>query len=197
MKKFTVFAALVSCLLMLVVSSHSEGTVLGIFKKAVDVEVFPAVSGKITLNGKPVEGLKLLRSYIYYDVTSKDGTEDYSVTDSDGNFTFPEILVSSKHPNGAFSVNMIAQIIMIDDDRFESYKEKYLWDTKARGITQSKFHIERLRTLNCELSEEEVSHQIIDDSFPDGTVRYEIFSICRWPELEQIEVEKREKFGEF
>ncbi|ARD23734.1 DUF6795 domain-containing protein [Shewanella japonica] len=196
MKKFTVFAALVSCLLMLVVSSHSEGTVLGIFKKAVDVEVFPAVSGKITLNGKPVEGLKLRRGYLYINVM-EDGVYDYTTTGSNGEFSFPEIVIQSTHPNGLFSTNIISQIIRVEDDRYEEYQDPYIWATKSRGIKHSPYFQERLASLNCELTEEEMVHHVINDSYEQGVVRYEIDSICRWPELEKIEVEKRKIHGKY
>ncbi len=166
----------------------------GLFEKAVDVEVFPAVSGRVTLHGKPLAGLKLRRGYLYVSVT-EEGVWDKTVTDESGQFSFPEIKIQSKHPTHAFSTNIIQQVIQVHDDKYPEYNEIYLWSTNSTGIKHNKFFIQRLSQLNCDLSDEVIYHQIIDEQYK-GAIRFEIDSICRWPSLEALEIKKREKYGE-
>ncbi|WP_084632548.1 DUF6795 domain-containing protein [Shewanella waksmanii] len=183
--------------LFLLLASHAftkDSTMLSMFKKAVDVEVFPAVSGSIVLHGKPMAGLKLRRGYLYLNVT-EEGVWDETVTDDKGQFSFSDIVIQSKHPTHAFSTNIIQQVIQIYDDNYPEYKEVYLWSTNSTGIKQNSFFIERLSQLHCDLSDDVIYHQIIDEQYK-GAIRFEIDSICRWPSLEALEAEKREKYGE-
>ncbi|MCE9687452.1 DUF4198 domain-containing protein [Shewanella sp. AS16] len=169
---------------------------LGLFKKSVDVEVFPEVSGRITHQGQAVAGLKLKRGYNYVDAMDETAW-DYTVTDDEGRFTFPELTMKSKHPNRLFVENRIIQMIKLDDGRYKEYEDAFIWGAKSRGVKHIAYFVDRLARLNCDLVEPEMVHQIIDEEFPDGSVRYEVQSICRWPELEAIEVEKRKKYGEW
>ncbi len=169
---------------------------LGLFKKSVDVEVFPAVAGRITNQGEALAGLKLKRGYHY--VSAMDEMVwDYTVTDSEGRFTFPELTMKSKRPNSLFAENRIIQMIQLDDDRYQEYAEAFIWGAKSVGVKHISYFIERLSMLDCDLESPEMVHEIIDEEFPSGSVRYDIRSICRWPELEAIEVEKRKIYGEW
>lgn len=173
--------------LFLLLASHAftkDSTMLSMFKKAVDVEVFPAVSGSIVLHGKPMVGLKLRRGYLYLNVT-EEGVWDETVTDDKGHFSFPEITIQSTHPNKQFATNIISQIIEVSDKRYPEYHDLYIWAAKSRGITHISYFVERLEQLNCDLANEEQNIEVVDDNFDNGVVRYEIDSICRWPTLDK------------
>ncbi|WP_165872365.1 hypothetical protein [Shewanella frigidimarina] len=47
--------------------------------------------------------------------------------------------------------------------------------------------------LNCDLSNEAINQEIIEE-ISNGVPRLQVLSICRWPELEQLEVEKRKQY---
>ncbi len=168
---------------------------LGLFKKSVDVEVFPAVSGRITNQGEALAGVKLKRGYYYVD-DMDDWAMDYTVTDSDGRFVFPELTMKSKHPNSLFPSIIILQMIKLDDDRYQEYEEAFIWGAKSVGVKHIPLFVERLAMLNCDLVNPEIYHQMDDERFPPAVIRIETQSICRWPELEAIEVEKRKIYGE-
>jgi hypothetical protein len=105
--------------------------------------------------------------------------------------------MKSKRPNSLFAENRIIQMIQLDDDRYQKYAEVFIWGAKSVGVKHISYFIERLSMLNCDLESTEMVHEIIDEEFPSGNVRYDIRSICRWPELEAIEVEKRKVYGEW
>ncbi|MDO6611320.1 carboxypeptidase-like regulatory domain-containing protein [Shewanella sp. 1_MG-2023] len=192
-----IFTGVIAILLLIVtVSSLSEESMLGLFKKAVDVEVFPEVSGRLTLNGEAVEGLTLTRGFLYLNAMEQ-GIEDQATTDKNGQFRFPNLTWETKYPNNPLASQIIAQRITVDDSNFPDVDGVYLWSTESRGLKHISYFQERLLSLNCELTESEIIHQIIDEAFPDGSVRYEVGSICRWPSLEKVEVEKRKKFGKW
>jgi hypothetical protein len=48
--------------------------------------------------------------------------------------------------------------------------------------------------LNCDLSNEAINQEIIEEEISNGVSRLQVLSICRWPELEQLEVEKRKQY---
>ncbi|QLE87147.1 carboxypeptidase regulatory-like domain-containing protein [Shewanella sp. Scap07] len=168
----------------------------GLFEKAVDVAVFPSVSGRVLNNGEPISNFKLRRGYLYLGTEEEQPVWDEAYTDEQGNFQFPELIIQSKLPNIPFGRTIIAQLIDIQDTRYPEYKDTYLWWAKSKGVNHISHFVERLAALNCDLNDEEVPHQIINEKY-EGAIRYEVKSICRWPELEAIEVEKREKYGEW
>ncbi|MEZ9140390.1 MULTISPECIES: DUF6795 domain-containing protein [unclassified Shewanella] len=191
-----IFTGVIAILLLIVtVSSLSEESMLGLFKKAVDVEVFPEVSGRLTLNGEPLSNVNIKRGFKYSGVM-EEIEWDFVSTDENGKFVFPELTMSSDHPNKAFTETRVAQAIMLADNNIPDYEDAYLWSTVSRGIRHISYFSERLSQLNCELSNEAIRHEVIDEEFEDGVVRYTIFSLCRWPELEQKEIEKRKIYGE-
>lgn len=168
------------------------------FKKET-VELFPAVSGRITDNGKPLVGIKLKRSYEFIDITDGE-IHDYTTTDSEGRFSFPELTMQSRHANNPLRTNVIWQGIRIDANRNNTNKdETYLWDANSRGVTHNSYFSEMLSELNCDLANEEEIVDIYNSDFPSGVVNYTIVSICRWPVRSEIEKKKAadiEAFGE-
>ena len=159
------------------------------FKK-VDVEVFPEVIGSLTHEGKPLAGIKLKRGYKYSGVM-EEIEWDYTTTDDEGKFSFPEIIYSTNHPNKPFAETRVAQAIKVAEG---DYTDSFLWSSVTKGEKHILLLAERLVQLNCDLSNEAINQEIIEEEISNGVSRLQVFSICRWPELEQLEVEKRKQY---
>jgi hypothetical protein len=168
------------------VSCFSEESMFSMFKK-VDVEVFPEVVGSLAHDSKPLAGIKLKRGYKYSGVM-EDIEWDYTTTDDEGKFSFPEIIYRTNHPNKPFAETRVAQAIKVAEG---DYTDTFLWSTVTRGEKHISYLVERLAQLDCDLANEAISQEIIDEEFPSGVVRYQVFSICSWPELEKLEIEKQ------
>ncbi len=184
-------------LLLVLTSCNAEEPVFKVFK-TVNVEVFPAVNGQITHNGKPLKQAKLKRAYIYADVMKKEAY-DYAITDNEGRFSFPELTIESNHPSKPLATNTIAQAIVIDQDGYREYEDVYIWQAYSRGIKHIWYYQEMLGELNCELTDAEEAIEVYDTEFPEGAVYYTIYSICRWPERlakEQKKANDLEQYGQ-
>jgi hypothetical protein len=175
--------------LIVAVSCYSEESMFSMFKK-VDVEVFPEVIGSLTHEGEPLAGIKLKRGYQYSGVM-EEKKWDYTTTDDKGKFYFPEIIHRTSHPNKPFAETRISQTIKVAEGNHSNLR---LWLSVSTGVKHVSYLAERLTQLNCDVSNEEVKNEIIDEAFPSGVVRYQVLSICRWPELELLEVQKRERY---
>lgn len=164
------------------------------------VQLFPPVTGKLTNNGSPLHGVKLKRSYEFIDVTD-DEIHDYTTTDNEGRFSFPELTMQSRHADNPFATNVIWQGIRIDSDDPSNAEddEVYLWSANSRGVTHNAYFVEMLSTLNCDLSNSEEVIYVYNSNYPSGVIEYPISSICRWPKRAEIEKRKAadiEEFGE-
>jgi hypothetical protein len=197
------YIAYISLFLVLSVTTANyflEGAIFRMFKK-VDVEVFPEVIGSLTLQGKPLAGIKLKRGYQYSGVM-EEKKWNYTTTDDEGKFSFPEIIHRTSHPNKPFAGTRISQTIKVDKNEEsdiikaakDEYSEVILWASISRGEKHISYLAERLARLDCDLANEAIRNEIIDEAFPSGVVRYQVLSICRWPDLEKLEIEKRKKF---
>ena len=175
--------------LIVAVSCYSEESMFSMFKK-VDVEVFPEVIGSLTHEGKPLAGIKLKRGYKYSGVM-EEIEWDYTTTDDEGKFSFPEIIYSTNHPNKPFAETRVAQAIKVAEG---DYTDSFLWSSVTKGEKHIPLLAERLVQLNCDLSNEAINQEIIEEEISNGVSRLQVFSICRWPELEQLEVEKRKQY---
>ncbi|MDX5405616.1 MAG: carboxypeptidase-like regulatory domain-containing protein [Chromatiaceae bacterium] len=140
------------------------------FKKY-DVHLCPAVQGTITENGKPLAGIRVFRELDY----DKSHTDD-AVTDENGHFYFAEKNIKSRLPGNKFDQSKSRQVISLD------YQGKLflLWYLNTSSIKPQQAVVQRLASLNCDLSNEELEHvfpNIEKPDFPHST-----FSICRWPD---------------
>ncbi|MEF1259244.1 carboxypeptidase-like regulatory domain-containing protein [Vibrio harveyi] len=164
------------------------------------VQLFPPVTGKLTNNGSPLHGVKVKRSYEFIDVTDGE-IHDYTTTDSEGRFSFPELTMQSRHADNPFATNVIWQGIRIDSDDPSNAEgdEVYLWSANSRGVTHNAYFVEMLSALNCDLSNSEEVIYVYNSNYPSGVIEYPISSICRWPKRAEIEKRKAadiEEFGE-
>ena len=162
------------------------------------VQLFPPVTGKLTNNGSPLPGVKLKRSYEFIDVTDGE-IHDYTTTDSEGRFSFPELTMQSRHADNPFATNVIWQGIRIESDDPSNAEddEIYLWDANSRGVTHNAYFVEMLSALNCDLSNSEEVIYVYNSKYPSGVIVYPIVSICRWPKRSEIEKRKAADIEEF
>ncbi|MFZ3439913.1 DUF4198 domain-containing protein [Vibrio harveyi] len=162
------------------------------------VQLFPPVTGKLTNNGSPLPGVKVKRSYEFIDVTD-DEIHDYTTTDNEGRFCFPELTMQSRHADNPFATNVIWQGIRIDSDDPSNAEgdEVYLWSANSRGVTHNAYFVEMLSALNCDLSNSEEVIYVYNSNYPSGVIVYPIVSICRWPKRSEIEKRKAADIEEF
>ena len=104
--------------------------------------LFSSVEGIVTLNGKPQQGLRIIRQY-------KDGdsqlVEDSAVTDESGRFQFAE---GTRFDAICYAAEpYIDQKILIVEDT----KQYTAWSFVKRNY-DDQGEIERLLSLNCELT---------------------------------------------
>lgn len=191
-------SSLVLIIFLLSFAFEAYGLEIEMFKKET-VELFPAVRGQLTYNGKPLVGIKLKRSYEFIDITDGE-IHDYTTTDSEGRFSFPELTMQSRHANNPLRTNVIWQGIRVDDQQVNTQKDEiYLWDANSRGVTHNSYFSEMLSELNCDLANDEEIVDIYNSDFPSGVVNYTVVSVCRWPVRSDIEKRKAadiEEFGE-
>ncbi len=164
--------------------------------KTVTIEVFPAVSGRLTFNGAPAAGVKLKRSYTLADVMDQPAT-DYVTTDADGRFTLPALTMDSDYPSKPFAYTRVFQIIVVAEPTSAPYYDALLWHAWSAGKTHNRYYIEMLSELNCELTDSEEGLTVYSTEYPEGAVSYGIYSICRWPKRAAIEAQKAKDLEEF
>lgn len=164
--------------------------------KTVTIEVFPAVSGRLTFNGAPAAGVKLKRSYTLADVMDQPAT-DYVTTDADGRFSLPALTMDSDYPSKPFAYTRVFQIIVVAEPTSAPYYDALLWHAWSRGTKHIAYYVEMLGELNCELTSSEEGLTVYDAEYPEGSVKYGIYSICRWPKRAAIESQKAKDLEEF
>ncbi|WP_417547655.1 DUF6795 domain-containing protein [Marinobacter segnicrescens] len=155
---------------LFLVNSEVSAGMFG-FGKKYDVELFPAVEGRIVRDGVPMEGVIVVREATYDDATLQE-TE----TGPDGRFYFPPWITQSRTPGRPFTEARLRQVVAAEYE-----KKKYLlWYHVTDSIDTEKVVAEKLRTLVCDLSNEEISHHFPVAENPSFT--HNVASICRWPE---------------
>lgn len=169
-KSLLLLTAALSFLLFIVFSQQVMATMFSWFKKY-DVHLCPAVHGTVTLNGKPLAGIRVFRELDY----DKSHTDD-AVTDENGYFYFAAKNIKSRLPGNKFDQSRSRQVISLD------YQGKLflLWYLNTSSIKPQQAVVQRLASLNCDLSNEELEHVFPNFEKPDFP--HSSFSICRWPD---------------
>ena len=165
-------AAFAAWLLLLLPACEVNADMFGLFAKKYDVHLSPAVSGRLTKDGQPLAGVKVVRD-LNYDKSFIDST----TTDADGKFSFPAKSIRSSLPGGLFTADTrITQTIEVSLDG-----TKYLlWHTGQHGIKENPELTIRLQQLNCDLNNEEVAYYVPNPQSKAG-LEHGIGTICRWP----------------
>lgn len=125
------------------------------FKKY-DVQLSPAVSGKVTFQGKPVSGVKVVRELTY----DKEFV-DYATTDNNGQFQFAEKTIRSRSPGSAFDTSK-RQVLYLDHDN-----QRYLlWYYSTLNASAAKTLTAKLQQLRCELTQPEKTYELPNQEHP-------------------------------
>ncbi|WP_290616676.1 MULTISPECIES: carboxypeptidase-like regulatory domain-containing protein [unclassified Arsukibacterium] len=167
LKQASSLAIWVILLTLLVFSQQVFADMFDWLKKH-DVQLSPAVQGKVLLNGAPVTGATVSRE-LHYDKEYVDT----AISDDSGNFSFPEKSIRSRKP-GTLQELRTRQVIVIHYQQ-DTY---LLWYLTTSSLTPQQAIVQRLAALNCDLSDteqEQVFPNIENPDFPHST-----FSICRW-----------------
>jgi hypothetical protein len=152
-----------------IISAQGASADMFSFLKRYDVFLCPKVEGRITLNGEPVVGVRVLREIIY-----DKGRVDTATTSGNGTFRFPELIAKSRTPGKAFDETRNRQVIVADHNG-----QKYLlWLYVTGRVTEEAVINEKLSSLDCDLSNEEKHHHFKKKENPSFT--HNIKSICRW-----------------
>lgn len=163
-------AAVLGTLLLFLSSTQAVADMFSLFKKY-DVHLSPEVHGQITLEGKPLSNIEILRGLTYGD---DDELIDKATTNEQGRFYFPEKNIRSRKPGSMFDESSTRQVINI---RYEG-KDYLLWYTRERGVNYSSAIADKLQKLNCDLS---TSEQEIEFAHSENSEwKYLVHSICRW-----------------
>jgi hypothetical protein len=155
------------CVVILTFSSQVMADMFSWFKKY-DVHLSPAVQGSVTLNGKPLAGIRVFRELDY-----GKSYNDETVSDQHGNFYFAEKNIKSRLPGNKFDQSRSRQVISLD------YQGKLflLWYLNTSSIKPQQAVVQRLAALNCELNDEELEQVFPNFEKPDFP--HSTFSICR------------------
>lgn len=161
------FSVVTGVFLVLVTSKVPAGS-FGFGKKQ-NVELFPMVFGQITLQGRPVEGVQVVREASYDDAEIQK-TE----TGPDGRFSFPEWTIRSRTPGKAFVEDRIRQVLIAE------YKDQeyLLWYYVTGRVRGEHVVAQKLGRLVCDLTDEEMDYHFPSLENPGFT--HNVGSICRW-----------------
>ncbi len=168
-------AAFAAWLLLLLPACAAYADMFGLFAKKYDVHLSPAVSGRLTKDGQPLAGVKVVRD-LHYDKPLIDKT----TTDADGKFSFPAKSIRSSLPGGLFTGDI--PVIQTITTAF-SGKNFLLWTTVQHGFKENPELAVRLQQLNCDLNTEEVVYYVPnpDPVWSKAGMNHGIGTICRWP----------------
>lgn len=151
--------------------TEATANMFGFFKKKYDIHLSPEVRGSIKLNGKPMAGLLVSREVAY--IRDYEKTET-TVTDEQGQFSFPERSTRSTKPGSMFHEPSLLNIVKVT----YGDQEYQLWWDISSSIEPAKGKSEKLLQLNCDLKDslEDIEFENIEDPrWP-----HLIASICRW-----------------
>ena len=136
------------------------------------VHLCPEVKGRLVNNGAPLANVRILRTLSYSDGKY---TKDECYTDSNGEFEMPEMSLRSSQPALLIAEKFTSQRILAHYEN-EAF---LLWSCESSGINTKPEFAKKLRTLNGDISDEEILFSFQDNHFLH---EYNGVSICRWEE---------------
>jgi len=128
--------------------------------------LFSAISGIVTLHGKPLPNITITRSANYW---NKDNHTDSTMTDADGQFHFAAMMVNSRHISQSMNPIIFEKLIIHHDG-----KEHIGWSTTRNDI-QPNIELGRnklIPKLSCELSNK--------STIKDVKYSHPVSGICSW-----------------
>lgn len=128
--------------------------------------LFSAISGTVTLHGKPLPHITITRSANYW---NKDNHTDSTITDAKGQFHFAAMMVNSRHISQSMNPIIFERIIIHHNG------EEYLGWRTTRGDIQPNIELGRnkpIPELSCELSNK--------SKIKDVKYSHPVSGICSW-----------------
>lgn len=153
---------------LLLLASEGAADMFGWFKRY-DVLLTPEIEGRISLDGHPLKGVKVFREVTYDKVHL-----DSQLTDEEGVFRFSDLSTKSSTPGKPFDEQRLRQVLVAE----YRGKDYLLWYYVTARLTGEVVIKDKLRSLSCDLTSEEVSHHFTMAENPHFT--HNISSICRW-----------------
>ncbi|PCM42872.1 hypothetical protein CPA50_17415 [Marinobacter sp. ANT_B65] len=139
------------------------------FLKKYDVHLFPPVEGRLLQNGKPLEGVEVIREAAYDEVETET-----VITDADGRFSFSEWTTRSSTPGKPLIEARLRQVVAA------KYQDEFyiLWQYTTDQVVPEPVITALLGALDCDIANEETDHYF---PIPDNPgFEHIIGSICRW-----------------
>jgi len=135
-------------------------------ENAYRVCLFSAISGKVTLHGKPLSHIKITRNANYW---NKDNHADETVTDTQGRFHFEPMFVQSRHISRSMNPIIFETLII----HYQG-KEYVGWDTTNEDTVPNMElgNNKPIPPLSCELSQESKRKEL-----KNGII---ILGVCNW-----------------
>ncbi|WDE02385.1 DUF6795 domain-containing protein [Thalassomonas actiniarum] len=164
------YLLLVPCLFAL--SVFSMGADMFAWFKKKEAYLCPEVKGVVKEYGKPVAKIKVLRQLIYMDDKKR---LDHAVTDFNGSFSFPEVIIQSRIASNPLSEQRVTQNIYIERDE-QVYR---LWGAAQTTFKEVPEYSKKLSFLNCELTNKRVDFEFTHYNPNRKNIAT---SICRWQE---------------
>ncbi|WP_328185443.1 DUF6795 domain-containing protein [Marinobacter sp. OP 3.4] len=134
-------------------------------------ELFPEVNGTLTISGVPMEGLTVVQEAHLEDTEVRK-----TKTDVNGQFSFPEWEIYSRHPGLPLSEIRLFQIMTV---QYQG-KQYMLWHHVTGGFKGAEMITEVLADMRCDLFEPEAQIGFPDVEHP--SFEHAVFSVCRWPD---------------
>ncbi|NMM42804.1 DUF6795 domain-containing protein [Pseudoalteromonas arctica] len=138
---------------------------------AYKVHLCPEVKGRLTNNGKPIDCQLISRSLNFSDGKAR---KDFTYTDHNGNFTFPEITIRSDQPGIPFAEIFTNQYIT---SSYNNHKF-IIWRSTLTDIHPRHEITNKLSTLNADITDEQVCFNFKNTLHPHAPFRAS--SIARW-----------------
>ncbi|WP_055733709.1 DUF6795 domain-containing protein [Agarivorans gilvus] len=135
---------------------------IGIIKQ--DVEMSPEIKGRLTENGEPIVGATIARTIVYDGYRKGQEQLQHTVTDDDGQFSFPKMIVKSRYPKDILGQNSRVSLGIYTERNNQLYQ---LWYSSSSWMPLAKPVATQLTKLNCDLSYQEMQYEFDTADFSD------------------------------
>ncbi|WOC25259.1 hypothetical protein LY624_11750 [Pseudoalteromonas sp. N1230-9] len=144
------------------------------FRKKKEVFLCPEVNGIVAENGQPITNLEIIRALTYIDGVER---RDTVTTGKYGHFHFPKKTILTSIPNKLISEDRVHQKIVIEKDDQSIIG---LWGATQLGIDEIPEYTDKLKFLNCELTNPLVRFEFKNNT--NEQLNRVATSICTWKE---------------
>ena len=160
---------LISLGALLLIPQKSIGVDMFGWLKREEVILSSPVKGKLLDGDKPLSNVTITRELTY----GKEYT-DKTVTDQNGNFSFPEKIIKSSKPGNMFDNDVLRQHIYTNI----SGEQNHLWMVRVyRGKANNQALTQNLENLVCDIQHEPQTNYVPIKDNEDST--FTIYSNCK------------------